>query len=92
MFADNEGDLSSEEVKNNYQHIREEAELEKSDSEDDEEEDGELHVSEGSSNQNEAEETSVLRNPRGNIPSDKFLFLCVGKKVLMILKRDRRGS
>ena len=34
MFVDNEGDLSSEEVKNNYQ-----------------------------SNQNEPEETSVLRNP-----------------------------
>lgn len=62
MFVDNEGDLSSEEVKNNYQHIREEAELEKSDSEGDDEEDGELHVSEGSSYQNEAEETSVLRN------------------------------
>ena len=75
MLVDNEGDLSSEEVKNNYQHIREEAELEKSDSEDNDEEDGKLHVSDGSSNQNEAEETSVLRNPRGNIPSDKFLFL-----------------
>ena len=41
----NEGVLSSEEVKNNYQQIREEAELEKSDSEDDKEEDGKLHVS-----------------------------------------------
>ena len=87
MLVDNEGDLSSEEVKNNYQHIREEAELEKSDSEDNDEEDGKLHVSDGSSNQNEAEETSVLRNHRGNIPSDKCLFLCVGNKVLMISKR-----
>ena len=67
MFVDNEADLSSQEVKNNYQQIREEAEGEKSDSEDDEEEDGKLkssllHASHGSSNQNEAEETSLLSN------------------------------
>ena len=75
MFVDNEGVLSSEEVKNNYQQIREEAELEKSESEDDKGEDGKLHVSTGSSNQNEAEETSVLRSAGGNIPSAKFLLL-----------------
>ena len=45
MFDDNEADSSSVEVKNTNQQIREEVELEKSDSEDDKEEDGKLHVS-----------------------------------------------